>query len=330
MSSVAASRITGTGRYEAERVMTNHDLEKLVDTSDEWIMERTGIRERRVAADGVCTSDMAAGAALKALEMAGRTGKDVDFLVVGTVTPDQPLPATAAFVQQKIGADRCPSFDVAAACAGFIYGLSIADKFIRQGEARCAVVVGVELLSRVLDWTDRNTCVLFGDGAGAVVIEPSDDPERGILSTHLYTDGRHTDVLQIPGGGSRFPATAASVAERLHYVHMNGREVFKVAVRNIAQAATEALRANQVTTNDIDHVVMHQANIRIIDQVAQRLEIPMSKFVLNIEKYGNTSSASIPIALDEAARSGRLKPRDRILMAALGGGISWGSAMVRW
>ncbi len=206
MKPILGSRITGTGRYEAEKVVTNFDLEKIVDTSDEWIIERTGINERRVAADGVLTSDMAAGAAKNALEMAGRSGKEVDLIIVGTVTPDQPLPATAAFVQQKIGAGYCPSFDIAAACAGFIYGISIADKFIRYGDVKCALVVGVELLSRFLDWEDRNTCVLFGDGAGAVILEPSDDLERRILSTHIYTDGQHSDALGIPGGGSRFPA----------------------------------------------------------------------------------------------------------------------------
>jgi len=322
--------ITGTGRYEAERVVSNFDLEKMVDTSDEWITERTGISERRMVADGVLTSDMAAGAAAGALESAGKSPEEVDFIVVGTVTGDQPLPATAAFVQKKIGAGQCPAFDVSAACAGFIYGLSIADKFIRLGEIKCGIVVGVELLSRFLDFKDRNTCVLFGDGAGAVVVEPVNDTYRGVVCTNLYTDGQHTDILAIPGGGSRFPANEASISERLHFVKMNGREVFKVAVRNIASAANATLASTGLSSGEVDHVVMHQANMRIIDQVAQRLKIPLDKFVLNIKKYGNTSSASIPIALDEAARDGRFNRGDNILMAGLGGGMSWGSALVKW
>lgn len=325
------ARIAGTGKYVPERVRTNHDLEKLVDTSDAWILARTGIRERRVAADGEFTSDMAAAAARQALAAAGLQATDLDLIIICTVTPDMPLPSTAMFVQRKIGArPDCPGFDLGAACAGFIYGLSVANQFISAGGAKHVLVVGVELLSRVVDWTDRGTCILFGDGAGAVVVSASHDDGRGILSTHLFADGSLAEVLNIPAGGSAKPATQETVAAGLHLVHMLGSEIFKVAVRNLSSASVVALEANGLTADDVDWVIPHQANLRILDVVAKRCGIPMERFFLNIEKYGNTSSASIPIALDEAVRGGHVKDGQTLLFCALGGGIAWGSALVRW
>jgi len=330
MSVQLRTRIIGTGSYRAEGVLTNFDLEKMVETSDDWIVERTGIRERRIAPKGVATSDMASGALSNALAMAGKSANDLDMIICGTVTPDQPLPATAAYVQKKIGAtNHCASFDLAAACAGFIYGLSIADSFIRTGKARTVGVIGVELLSRVMDYQDRNTCVLFGDGAGAVVVT-GEESDTGVLSTHLFTDGSLTELLTIPAGGSRLPTSADTVSNRKHYVVMEGKEVFRFAVRYLSQAAELALSHNGIKAEDVDVVVAHQANMRILDAVSKRVKIPLDKFVLNIANYGNTSSASIPIALDEGVRGGRVKEGDRILMVALGGGISWGSALVKW
>ena len=325
------ARIAGTGKYVPERVRTNHDLEQLVDTSDAWILARTGIRERRVAADGEFTSDMAAAAARQALAAAGLQATDLDLIIICTVTPDMPLPSTAMFVQRKIGArPDCPGFDLGAACAGFIYGLSVANQFISAGGAKHVLVVGVELLSRVVNWTDRGTCILFGDGAGAVVVSASHDDGRGILSTHLFADGSLAEVLNIPAGGSANPATQETVAAGLHLVHMLGSEIFKVAVRNLSSASVVALEANGLTAGDVDWVIPHQANLRILDVVAKRCGIPMERFFLNIEKYGNTSSASIPIALDEAVRGGHVKPGQTLLFCALGGGIAWGSAIIRW
>jgi 3-oxoacyl-[acyl-carrier-protein] synthase III len=303
----------------------------MVDTSDEWIVERTGIRERHIAAEGETTSDMAARAAVAALEAAGLRATDIDLIICATVTPDMQLPATAVFVQQKIGArSDCPAFDIAAACAGFIYGLSIADRFIGGGAARNVLVIGVELLSRVMNWRDRTTCVLFGDGAGAAVITGADDETRGILSTHLYADGSQASALHIPAGGSAMPASAATVLAGQHFVHMTGQDVFKYAVRALSSASLTALEANGVAREQVRWVVPHQANLRIIEAVAKRVGIELDRFVLNIARYGNTSSASIPIALDEAARAGTVKPGDLVLMCALGAGFAWGSALIRF
>jgi 3-oxoacyl-[acyl-carrier-protein] synthase-3 len=324
-----ASAIVGTGRYAPVKALTNADLEKMVDTSDAWITERTGIRERRIAADGENTSDMAAAAARAALESAGLTARDLDMIIVGTVTGDSPMPATAVNVQQKIGAENIPAFDISAACAGFLYGLSIGDQFIRTGQMKRVLVVGVELLSRVLNWSDRTTCVLFGDGAGAVVLGPSGDTGRGVISTKIFTDGSLACTLTIPGGGSDLPLTHAGLDEAKNKVQMVGSEVFKVAVRNLTSASKAAIEAAGLSAGDIDWVVAHQANLRILTQVANRLDIPPERFVINIERYGNTSSASIPIALDEALKDGRIKPGQTVLMCALGAGISWGSALVR-
>ncbi len=322
------TRILGTGHYAPSKVVSNFDLEKIVDTSDAWITERTGIKQRHVAADGEITSDMAAAAGRAALEAAGLNVADLDLIIVGTVTPDSPMPSCASQVQQKLGAEEIPAFDISAACAGFIYGITIADQFIRNGSARCVLVVGVELLSRILNWSDRTTCVLFGDGAGAVVLGPSKNG-AGILSTQLFTDGSLAGALHIPGGGSAEPYAADVIEKRRHKVHMTGTEVFKTAVKNLTAASSHAVKAAGLKSTDIDWVVAHQANMRILDQVATRLGFPLTRFVLNIEEYGNTSSASIPIALDEAVRDGRIKPGQNVLMCALGAGISWGSAVVR-
>jgi 3-oxoacyl-[acyl-carrier-protein] synthase III len=325
------SRISGTGHYAPARVLTNQDLERMVDTSDEWIVERTGIRQRHLAAEGETTSDMASRAAMAALEAAGLSAKDLDLIIVATVTPDMPLPATAVFVQQKIGArNDCPAFDIAAACAGFIYGMSIADRFLATGAARHVLVVGVELLSRVINWKDRTTCVLFGDGAGAAVLSRAEDDGRGLLSTHLYADGSQANALHIPAGGSARPASHATVDAGLHLVHMTGQDVFKYAVRALSSASLTALEANGIAREQVRWVIPHQANLRIIEAVAKRVGIELDRFVLNIERYGNTSSASIPIALDEASRAETIKPGDLVLMCALGAGFAWGSALIRY
>lgn len=323
------SRIAGTGSYAPAQVLTNADLERLVDTSDAWITERTGIKERRIAADGEATSDMALVASQRALEAAGLTAQDLDMIVMGTITPDQPLPACAAYLQQKLGVTGIPAFDIAAACAGFIYGVSIADQFIKTGMCRNVLVVGVELLSRVTNWQDRNTCVLFGDGAGAVVLSATSDDGSRVLSSKLHTDSTLTESLCIPAGGSREPLTEAGISQQRDKVAMIGGDIFKVAVKNLTSASRAAIEDAGITAADVDWVVPHQANLRIINQVALRLAIPLDRFILNIDRYGNTSSASIPLALDEGIRDGRLKPGQTVLMCALGAGISWGSALVR-
>lgn len=324
-----SSRILGTGAYVPERVLSNLDLEKMVDTSDDWIRERTGIRERRIARDGETTSDMALVAARRALEAAGLQASDLDMIVLGTVTGDLPMPACAAFLQHKLGVTDIPAFDVSAACAGFIYALAIGDQFIRTGTHRHVLVIGAELLSRVLDWQDRTTCVLFGDGAGAAVLGPALSDGPAVLSTKLYTDSSSVESLCIRAGGSKERITPASLIEKRDKVFMVGSDIFKVAVKNLTRASASALSAAGLSPSDVRWVVPHQANLRIITQVAQRLDIPLERFVLNIDRYGNTSSASIPIALDEALRDGRIRSGDTVLMCALGAGISWASALVR-
>jgi len=326
---VPKSRILGTGHYTPERVVPNSELEKIVDTSDAWIAERTGIRRRHIAADHEVNSDMAAAAGRRALEAAGLNVADLDMIIVGTISGDTPMPACAVHVQQKLGAEEIPAFDISAACAGFVYGLTIADQFIATGKARCVLVVGVELLSRLLNWQDRTTCVLFGDGAGAVVLGPAKDDGRGILATRIFTDGSLAGALSIPGGGTAEPLTPDGIERKRNKVHMTGSEVFRVAIKNLTGASTLVLKSSGLTSKEVDWVVAHQANLRIITQVSDRLGFPLDKFVLNIEEYGNTSSASIPIALDEAVRDGRIKPGQNVLLCALGAGISWGAAMVR-
>lgn len=326
---VARSRILGTGAYAPERVLSNHDLERMVDTSDAWITERTGIRRRHIAADGELTSDMATAAAKRALEAAGLNAADLDMIIVGTISGDTKMPSCAVHVQRKLGAGEIPAFDISAACAGFLYGLTIAEQFIATGRANCVLVVGVELLSRLLNWQDRTTCVLFGDGAGAVVLGPAKGDGRGILSTRLFTDGSLAGALHIPAGGTAEPITVEGIENGRHKVHMSGQEVFKVAIKNLTSASTLAMKAAGLASKDLDWVVAHQANMRIITMVADRLGFPLEKFVLNIENYGNTSSASIPIALDEAVRDGRIREGHNVLFCALGAGISWGAALVR-
>lgn len=329
---MACTQIIGTGSYAPSRVITNQELEQRVDTSDTWIRERTGIQERRQAAPEEATSDMAVHAARRALEMAGVAPEELDLIVVGTITADMPMPSCAAFVQAKLGARRAFAFDVGAACSGSLYAMSVADQFVRSGQVRRALVIGAELLSRVVDWEDRDTCVLFGDGAGAMVLSPSPTPEdgRGILSTHLYTDGAMAEMLTIPGGGSRTPMTEEAVRAKLNTLHMNGREVFRFAVRALVDSTQEALAAHGLTPGQVDHVIAHQANARILDAALERLEIPRDKCWLNLHKYGNTSSASLPMTLDEAHRAGRLQRGDVIAMMAIGAGMTWGSAVVRW
>jgi 3-oxoacyl-[acyl-carrier-protein] synthase-3 len=324
-----ASRIAGTGSYAPSRELTNRELESMVETTDAWITERTGIKSRRIAAEGESTSDMAAEAARRAIKSAGIDARDLDLIIVATVTGDMPLPSTAVRVQQKIGAE-CAAFDLAAACAGFCYSLRLADLHVRSGLAEHVLVVGVELLSRVIDWTDRGTCVLFGDGAGAVVVSKSIVEGRGILGTHIFADGSGADALRIPAGGSVAPASAATVADKGHFVQMRGSEIFKCAVKNLVSASEIAIATAGLTSADVDWVVPHQANGRILSAVADRLAMPMDRFYLNLERYGNTSSASIPIALDEAVREGKIREGQTVLFCALGGGIAWGSALLRW
>ncbi|MFL5319613.1 MAG: beta-ketoacyl-ACP synthase III [Myxococcaceae bacterium] len=324
------SAIIGTGAYAPQKVVTNKDFEKLFETSDEWITQMTGIKERRMAAEGETSSDMAVKAAIRALELANTRPEDLDLIVVGTISADMPLPSCAAFVQAKLGAKKAFAFDIAAACAGSLYAMSIADQYIRSGAVKRALVIGVELLTRVIDWDDRKTAVLFGDGAGAMVLGPTDDPNRGIMSTHLHTDGTTAEILCIPGGGSKHPQSKEVLDQKLHKVHMNGREVYKFAVRALPEAVMEALDANKLKASDINHVIAHQANIRIVEAALQRLDVPLEKCWVNIDKYGNTSSASLPTTLDEANRAGKLKQGELIAMMAIGAGMAWGSALVRW
>ncbi|MGA6828001.1 beta-ketoacyl-ACP synthase III [Nitrospira sp. NS4] len=322
------ARITGTGSYAPARIMTNADLEGLVATSDEWIRERTGIRERHIAATGEACSDLAVQAGKRALAAAGVAPADLDMILVATCTGDYPLPATACLVQYQLGATKAAACDLAAACCGFVYALSVADAYVRTG-MKHVLVIGSEVMSAITDWTDRNTCVLFGDGAGAAVISASDG-ERGILSTHLRSDGALCDLIAVPAGGSRQPASEKVVGERLQYIKMKGNETFKVAVRSLEEIARETLAANQLTIDALDLYVPHQANMRILNAVSDRLGLPKEKIMLNLDRYGNTSAASIPIALDEAVRAGRVKDGSLVMLGAFGAGLTWASALIRW
>ena len=319
------SQIIGCGAYLPERVVTNDELAERLDTSDAWIRQRTGIGERRIAADGELTSDLACHAARRALEHAGMSGNDLDLIVLATATPDQTFPATAVKVQAQLGMKRGAAFDVQAVCSGFIFALAVADNALRLGQARTALVIGAETFSRILDWQDRGTCVLFGDGAGALLLNAvteSGPKSRGILSTHLHSDGRQHDILYVDGG----PSSTGTAG----YLRMQGREVFRQAVHHLSEAIDEALAANGLSAADIDWLVPHQANSRIIDGMGRKLGLPADKIVVTIERHANTSAASIPLALDAAVEDGRIKPGHLILMEALGGGLSWGASLVRW
>ncbi len=323
------ARIIGTGSYLPAKVLTNFDLEKMVDTSNEWISTRTGIDERRIAADDEMTSDLALIAARNAMDMAGVKAEDIDLIVVGTITGDYPWPSTACIVQDKLGAINAGAWDVSAACSGFVYALSSAVQFINGGNAKRALVIGAEIFSRIIDWEDRNTCILFGDGAGAVVLE-AQEGDAGVLSTHLKADGSFWELLYQPGFGAVHPASVSGIEQRLPFLRMAGNEVFKVAVRSMYEVANEALTANDMTTADLAMLFPHQANRRILDAVKKRLKLTDEQMFINVDKCGNTSGASIPIALDEANRKGMLKEGDIIMFDAFGGGFTWGSCLVRW
>jgi 3-oxoacyl-[acyl-carrier-protein] synthase-3 len=329
---VTQGRIVGTGRSVPPKVLTNEDLARMVDTSDAWIVERTGIRERHILDPSLAASDLATDAGRRACARAGVSPSVVDCIIVGTVTGDCPFPATATFVQKKLGAPAggC-AFDLSAACAGFLYGVSIADAFIRIGQFKNVLVIGVEVLSRIIDWSDRSTCVLFGDAAGAVLMTAGDENSPGrVLSTHLFADGGLAEILWQPVGGSREPTTAEALGAKRQFVQMNGREVYRHAVKNMATGARLALEANGFKADDVAWVIAHQANLRILEGVSERVGIPMNRFFTNVDRYGNTSSASVPTALDEAIEQGKLKTGDLLLFAALGGGLAWASAAVRW
>jgi 3-oxoacyl-[acyl-carrier-protein] synthase-3 len=319
---VTFSRITGTGSYLPEKVLTNRDLESIVETSDEWIVARTGIRERHVAAEGEFTSDLALEASRKALAAAGRTVDDVDLILVATSTPDMVFPSSACLLQGKLGVKRGAAFDVQAVCSGFVYALATADLFVRAGRHKCALVVGAEVFSRILDWKDRATCVLFGDGAGAVVLEASDEP--GILSSHLHADGRHAGILNTPGH------VCGGAVQGDPTLKMDGAAVFKLAVRVLEENALEALSANGLTIADVDAYVAHQANVRIISHVAKKLRIPDSRCIVTVDRHANTSAASVPLALDVAVREGRVKRGDTVLLQGVGGGFTWGSVLLKY
>ena len=323
------AKITGTGSYAPRKIITNHDLEKLVDTNDEWIIERTGIKERRIAEKGQSTSDLAYEASRKALKAAGLPAEELDLILVATLTPDMYLPSMGCVLQEKLGAKKAVAFDLYAACSGFIYGLSIADAYIRAGVYKNILLVGAEILSRYTDWEDRATCILFGDGAGAAVIQRYSG-KRGVLSTHLHSDGTLGHLIQLPAGGSQHPVSHDTIRKRMHFIKMKGNETFKAAVRALEDVVQEALTHNKVKPEEIDFLVPHQANLRIIQAMAQRLNMPMEKVVLTLPKYGNTSAASIPMALDEAVRDGRIRENHLLLFEAFGGGLTWASALVRW
>jgi len=322
--------ITGTGSSVPERILTNADLEKMVETSDEWITTRSGIKERRIADDGTAASDLSLEASKQAMEEAKVKPEEIDLILIGTITPDFLLPSTACILQDRLNAKNAGVMDIVAACSGFIYGLSVAQAFIYSGKYKTILVVGVEILSKITDWTDRNTCVLFGDGAGASIVQRSEDNNKGILATYLCGDGSLANLLHIPLGGTRVPLTKENIDKKGQYIKMEGNEVFKSAVRSMGDAALRVLKEAKISSEEVDLLIPHQANIRIIEATAKRIKLPMEKVYVNIDKYGNTSSASIPIALDEARKYGRIKPGDITLLVAFGGGFTWGSAVIRW
>ena len=317
------SRITGTGSYLPEKILTNADLEAMVETSDEWIRDRTGIRERHIAAEGEATSDLGVIAARRAMDMAGKKNSDIDLIIVATTTPDKVFPSTACLIQKRLEIHGCPAFDVQAVCTGFVYALAIADNFIKAGTVKTALVIGAETFSRIVDWTDRDTCVIFGDGGGAVILEASEEP--GILSTHLHADGSYEHLLNVPCGISEgYELLKKGEA----YVYIKGNEVFKMAVNTLGKIADETLAANNYDKSQIDWLVPHQANTRIIQATAKKLKLPMEKVVVTVAEHGNTSAASIPLAFDTAVRDGRIKKGESIILEAFGGGFTWGSALL--
>ncbi|HIM39514.1 MAG TPA: ketoacyl-ACP synthase III [Methylophaga aminisulfidivorans] len=316
------SRIAGTGSYLPEKVLSNHDLESMVETSDQWITDRTGIKERHIAAENETTTDLAYQASVKAIEAAGITNNEIDLIIVATTTPTQIFPSTASLLQAKLDIAGCPAFDVQAVCTGFVYALTIADKFIKAGGVKNVLVVGAETISRIIDWSDRNTCVLFGDGAGAVVLQASQQP--GIISTHIHSDGSFSSLLQVPAG----PGSDAT--DDSAYIDMQGNEVFKVAVKTLSSIVDETLEANQLDKTAVDWLIPHQANIRIIAATARKLQMSMDRVVVTVDKHGNTSAASIPLALDVAVRDGRIKRGETLLFEAFGGGFTWGSALIQY
>ncbi len=328
---MARAFIAGTGAYLPAKVLTNSDLEKMVDTSDAWITQRTGIKERHIAADDEAVSDLVIKAARPAMEMAAVGPQDIDAVLVCTITPDNNFPSTACWVQKGLGLRAgIPAFDLSAACSGFLYGLIVADSLIQTGTARCILLAGAETLSRITNWTDRNTCVLFGDGAGVAIVTPSPDPRRGLLAACWHADGNLGELLVQPAGGSRLPASAETVAKKLHTIHMSGNEVFKYAVRAMAQAAETVLAQAELTPADVKLFVPHQANIRILEATCQRTGIPVDRTVIAIDRIGNVSAATIPLGLDMANRAGKIMQGDVVLFDAFGGGFTWGATLMRW
>jgi 3-oxoacyl-[acyl-carrier-protein] synthase-3 len=323
------ARIVGVGAYAPKRVLTNADLAKMVETTDEWIFQRTGIRERHVADESEATSDLAVKAAQQALERANLVPEDVEFIVVGTTTPDMIFPSVGNIVQHRLGARRAGSVDMLAACAGSVYSLATGVQFVQTGKYRRVLCIGAETLSKITDFTDRGTCILLADAAGAVVLEATED-DRGIIDVDLYSDGQYWELLYMPGGGSRHPATADTVAQRMHYAKMKGNEVFKVAVRMFVECTERILSRNGFTVDDVSLFIPHQANLRIIEAACKRVNLPMERVFVNVDRYGNTGAASVYVALDEALAAGRIKRGDVVLMAAFGGGFAWGAALMRW
>jgi len=322
--------ILGSGSKLPSKVMTNADFEKLIDTSDEWITTRTGIKERRILEEGKGSADMAYHASVQALQAAGLEANDLDAIIVGTCTPDYPMPSSACVLEDMLGARKVFSFDVNAACSGFLNALAVTDSFVRTGKIRNALVVGTDVLSRVINWHDRTTCVLFGDGAGAIVVGASSDGNRGILSTRLRTDGSYAKTLYVPAGGSLKPASIETIESKQHTITMNGKEVFKIAVRAMEEISREVLEEANVSIDEVSLVIPHQANRRIINALAERLKVPLDKVVVNVDKYGNTSAASVPVALDEAWRQGRIAAGDTVLLNSFGAGFAWGAALIRF
>lgn len=324
-----SASVIGTGSYAPKRVLTNSELERMVDTNDEWIVTRTGIRERRIADANESTSDLAAAAAKAAMENAGITPEEIDLIIVATVTPDMFFPSTACFVQTKIGAKKAACFDVSAACSGFLFAMDIARQFIATGTHHTVLVIGADKLSTIVDWKDRNTCVLFGDGAGAAILRHRPG-SRGILATHMGSDGSYADILYIPGGGCLHPVTSETTPEHSNTIKMNGRETYKQAVTSMLSAANISMAAAQLTSDDLKCIIPHQANLRIIEAIADRMKVPLERFLVNLDRYGNTSAAAVAIALDEANRTGRMQVGDTILLVVFGGGLTWASSVIEW